>query len=130
MQARNRIEKFMATLDIPCERETLSIHAKERAAGIIREYRENEGSSAGKEAIVNSSREIPHNAKVMQIQAALAAGTYSVSAGAVASKMLDMILTGRQRAEIVPPKRPPSTVGCGFAGRPQKPTKERIIPHG
>jgi len=51
-------------------------------------------SSAGNEASMGSADDGVRMDKVASVQAALAAGTYSVSASAVASKMIDAMLAG------------------------------------
>ncbi len=53
-------------------------------------------SSAGNEVAQAVSSEGVRTEKVAEVQAALSAGTYSVSASAVASKMVDAMLNGGQ----------------------------------
>jgi negative regulator of flagellin synthesis FlgM len=51
-------------------------------------------SSAGSEVSLTAGEDGVRTDKVVAVQAALAAGTYNVSASAVASKMVDAMLNG------------------------------------
>ena len=53
-------------------------------------------SSAGSEVSLTAADSEVRTDKVTSVQAALAAGTYSVPASAVASKMMDAMLGGNQ----------------------------------
>lgn len=97
MEIRNTAEELKALLGVARESpaQAQAIRGGSAAAKVALAQDQATLSGAGAEVSLNAAEEAVRTDKVALVRAALAAGTYQVPASAVASKLVDSMLSAR-----------------------------------